>query len=409
MALGVKKLHFGAHRYCEEPNKVRMLQLPHNLGLNSMSKSLYLRLLQNQSSDERENLENFLSEGLCDLLNRLSRNEQTTLLTRLLSLDSLDLKKGTLHWEAQVGVETLCGFKYPDIVGFMGNTPQLVIESKVNAEYTWCQDEHGNWVHQLAAYGNWLNKINPKGVLVLLTSGTKPPHGFIGSEGDQEFGTQARRVITWQALHDVLHQVTELNLAKDFRLFLRERSLAVDNPTRQDFGTLEIYFSGPHQRIIRVLSTIRENLKGHFKNGFSWGLEEKYMYKGVAFEASASLIYSYGFLNVPGYEYYHWGVRFPIEERDGWEFAHMFPNQPGQPYIYCGYSTRDKDRAQHFIDNMPDNWLPNQDIPSNEDIFAGIACTDLGDMLAKGNFMEDMYGWVVDRFQEMNSTVGIKE
>ncbi len=48
--------------------------------------SLYSRLLKNKNTEERSNLENFLTEMLCDFLNRISTKETKEFLRQVLNL-----------------------------------------------------------------------------------------------------------------------------------------------------------------------------------------------------------------------------------------------------------------------------------------------------------------------------------
>src|SRR5271166_3894730 len=110
--------------------------------------SLYANLFRYREGRDRKPLENFLSEALKDLLNRLSKNEATEVIFDVLlnerrrtegpaaarSLNSLKIRlasSSSLHWDTQRRIDFAGRARIPDISAFGSGSRLLAIEVKV--------------------------------------------------------------------------------------------------------------------------------------------------------------------------------------------------------------------------------------------------------------------------------------
>jgi hypothetical protein len=380
-----------------------------------MGQSLYMRLLRQQSTPERSNLENFLTEGLCDLLNRLTGQQQRELLAALLGANSLPPqgRDSAIRWKTQQTVFIQdYNYKRPDLIGYLDGKPVYLVEVKVAAAFT-----HGRTqktqeterkepvdAHQLEMYGQWLAETNTEAQLVLLTWRSKAPDDFLGAESTQKYGVAARHCITWQNVHDKLAKRKDLPLANDFRTFLQEVAVATDAPNRQDFARLELFMDGASTRIRNFMMTIRTRLSTEFPAGMKWKAEASYQSDGYVEEPENRLIWAWGFLEGRTSDYICWGMYFPTEEDIPWGWKAAFPDIPRRPVSFVSAAFKQPADANRLLAGIPTDphWLRCfGGKVSSENEFPCLAVTPLEDLLAQAEPAEAVYEWIKSRFAEV--------
>lgn len=176
-----------------------------------MRSSLYSRLFRYAASSKRSPLENFITEALADVLDRLSKTRPSTVAECinhvLLHNSTTDRKvlmqkvKAARHfrWETQEYI----GRGSFDISLWGDGGRLLVIENKLGAGLTThATSENGEekLINQLEFYGRHLARHDPQAALVLLTQGTPAPEDFLLPEADRKYAVKTRAVCQWYQL-----------------------------------------------------------------------------------------------------------------------------------------------------------------------------------------------------------------
>lgn len=353
--------------------------------------SIYKRLLKYQESSEKSNLENYLTEILCDYLSRISKNENRLFIKNIvfhscnmthfkafMCKHKFDDKNTSIEWKTQYSINVSGTTKFPDLLGFINKEPAIIVEVKIGAAFTkrLHKDEMGNQVStpQLKDYGNWLNQANSNGALVLLTYSTNPPDDYLGKT--ESYGIKQRSYITWQQIYNWLKKINHENhdnsglyLTQDFMTFILENSMANESPNLTDFSALEIFISGSGERINGMMKFTREELEKKYKKNINWGKEKSYLNDGLyTVDYKQKLMWSWSILESKEYCFIAWGICYPTE-KDEWEWRHYFPDIPKKPFVFIGvFSDRDliKKNYNQSLDHRPEGWLWNNDI-NNED------------------------------------------
>ncbi len=167
--------------------------------------SIYANLFTYRPRPSRKPLEDFLSEALADLLNRLTYDKHVAFVTDVLLEGEARRDRssfmGGRHqaeflWATQVGMRSGQGTVFMDLLLRIDDQEVLVVESKVHAGYQMhmldgppsVAEPDGGQVNQMETYGKWLGercraRVPAEGrawpgALVLLTHRTDPPVGF---------------------------------------------------------------------------------------------------------------------------------------------------------------------------------------------------------------------------------------
>ena len=282
--------------------------------------SFYGRLFH-AGSAERERLEDFLTEILADLLNRLPERAKRHFCERFLLRDSdpsdrrawLDRasQPGNLVWKSQAWIAIAGMQKRPDLILYhrrsefahvpspgrhrasYRETPILIVECKVSAKF-------GS--DQLASYDKWLVQNGGSLVaLVVITHSTEAPVDF-RYKGRESYKARITTIRRWSELYswlsdDLDQAFPEKDLPPECALlrselveFLREERLMTDEPTFQDVAAARLYLnSGAHMRFVGFMTSIRNAVREKFGNLKGWPdkppqlwSEPSYEYGGVA-------------------------------------------------------------------------------------------------------------------------------
>lgn len=236
--------------------------------------SLYGRLYKYRERRERRPLEDFLTEALADLINRLPEHLARRFAERLLG-DRIEAtanlnevwRSGTrAKWVTQ---RPIYGGRIADLTLEIDGVPIILVENKISAgfqEHISFDESTGKTSrrHQLASYGQWISRESDKcwnGALVLLTHWTPPPADFLGD--DSTYGCSYRTTVRWSELArwlaaviraEGVHAADWAQLGIEFLDFLKEHHMDSELATQQDLAALQVYISAAD----RVRNTVEQ-------------------------------------------------------------------------------------------------------------------------------------------------------
>jgi len=365
--------------------------------------SLYSRLKKYQDTSERESLENYLTEGLCDLLNRMDRERQRAFLSTTIPTCTALQEIPRLKWKTQVSISMSAKSHYPDLIGYAKGKPVVVVEVKVGAAFTQSQKENEDGskelLSQLQRYGQWLHAENAgSGILILLSAFTQPPADFLDEEPD-EYAIKERHATTWQRVFEQLDTQEGVPLERDYKQFLEEAKVAVNNPTRKDFSILELYLDGPYERITHALKSIRAQLAREYPNSFNWGRDEKPQSLGFQYEWQNASATNWAMLPKTKDAYFHWGVKFPVDVNLQSSWASEHPQLEKSIGVFFGISADYEEDDEALKKAAPSGWSISM-VDSGNCEYPVICFTPLDTILEGDNFAEECFNWLKLRFDE---------
>jgi|GEM_PF-5321807 len=315
--------------------------------------NLFSRLYKYQSSDLRSQLENFCTEGLCDILNRMTLEQQHNFLKGIFVPIHSDKP---VVWQTQYSIICTQGsIRYPDLVGIVDDSVAYIIEVKIDAQFTIGIDDKGEQISQLEIYDRWLDKHaspNYAPTLILLTNNTQPEEAFLDSES-QKYRVLDRRVLYWQNVHDQLSVATDICYVEDYKQFLKQQGLAMDLPTRQDFAVMELLYSGDGRRLEGLMESVFEKLKQKYgcEPLFNWNREDKLRHGGSRANWDYAICWSWVILNKAPYQYFYWGIQFPELDVE-WNTLDNFSSNGSSPQIVLGYSTTESEYTRKALNDF---------------------------------------------------------
>lgn len=253
---------------------------------------LYRRLFKYAPRDKTP-LENFLTEALCDLLERITSSDRSAgecFIKRAFLAETEASSKifSKIHSAEHLTWNTQYTFKFnnecgrPDLCLSAGADIILVIENKVGAGLTTHSAPGGiddrDTRNQLEFYDDWLATTYPEAGLVLLTHLTDAPPGFVEYESVPELGEGVsshrykaafRRECRWTNVYECLltwcdgianqtqyeEQTVSRALTREFCSFLRENSMGLRKIENKDLELLDSFFS---QEILNTFKQLSE-------------------------------------------------------------------------------------------------------------------------------------------------------
>ena len=260
--------------------------------------SLYGRLFTYRERRHRRPLEDFLTEALCDILNRLPLAEMAEFVADLfLPAAAREIwrqqfgEANDLRWETQ---ESIGSDGRPDLILRCDGHPLIVVENKIGAGIGQRQAATGgdkDTRDQLMAYGQWLKgqcaARDWPGAIVLLTHFTSPPDRFGADE--TAFGVEWQHVCRWPAvwrwLASSASRVTDncavatwQALAAELVQFLREKDMTSETMTLYDLAAAEMYI-GSAARVSSLFNRIwNEGVYPVWREGY--GHTDAYVSRG---------------------------------------------------------------------------------------------------------------------------------
>lgn len=365
--------------------------------------SIYSRLFTYRPRPSRVPLEDFLSEALADLLNRLPRERHVAFVAEVLLKGAagtawLSFVAGKpdadLKWVTQRGVREGQNAGIVDLLLLVDGRERLVVETKVGAAVRGHaaavdgdDDEPGIAVadaSQLTTYGAWLARRCQghgwPGALVLLTHRSEPPQGY-GSAGYgvPHVGTcRWREVWRWARAAGADGSAapgTWAQLSIEFAAFLEAQRMSADYMTQDDIAQAQV-FVATADRVQHTFNAVAERLYG-----IRWEIGSGRI-RGASYDSVGAVAWTWFYLREPlnAKWYFAWGIRFPETSRF-WNGAE--PPLPSDPHAFVTLGTDNRPVPVAALDGgtLPDGWARAGD----HELVIGRKLTDLptdADMLA---------------------------
>lgn len=405
--------------------------------------SLYGNLFRFRERENHRPFENFLTEALADLLNRMPKDDVVELVSELfLAGDDVSCKawltyihaKEHLKWITQKSVGSGC----LDILLKVDGIATLIVENKIGAKVAERQtngdtdepvtddaerdlEEPETFnSNQLMVYGTWLRdqRLNEKwdGALVLLTLRTLPPANF--GRADVKYGVRCQSVCNWRQLWQWLNRKQTIDngrspgdkdkeawrgFCRELTAFLEENDMNEKMLTQRDIAAMEL--SLPTWRIMQEL--LKRCTDAAKKQLSSNGLKLKT--PDIQIHPEHSEYEAWVYLmppSAPEHMYVMWGVHFP--EASPW--PKTIQPYPCWPHVFV-WIGRDGDvpLPEKLLSSIPkpdrsDDWHVTQDNEENV-IFATRPLhefpTKIGESNEKGIEMEEIVAWVRERVRDI--------
>lgn len=279
-------------------------------------RSHYGRLFKYRETKGRTPLEDFLSESLTDLFNRLPKIEQLSFVDRLFVPSELKLK-----WHSVASASTELWMKTQvaitegrlDILILCDKQPIIVVESKIKSAVRKRPDDSD----QLHGYGHWLKRQADENdgnltIICLLTHLTPPPKGFI-EPGSDAYGATPKLVRWYQVAAELKAlscddrlRLDVRTLAEELYLFLLEQDMTSESPRLEDFAAA-IVFIKAGSRISKAFEDVFEHVSG-LRGVFPRGSISDDL--PLAFDSEQNLMHGWKYLSAPPLEtiYFAYGI-----------------------------------------------------------------------------------------------------
>ena len=230
---------------------------------------IYSRLFTYRDTPSVFPAENFLTEALADLFNRLPLLIRTEFLARMLPASCSSrlrnkCKDGKqIKAETQVSIVAAGSVKRPDMIVYLDSEPLALFEVKVHAALQMhrlgapeierpLQADTSEFVFQsqLKTYSEWISSQcsgDWPGAVVFLTHGTRAPNDFDndGREGNSVIGVTRtwKDIGSWFANNLDMNQseTTHCALASDFVDFLERQGLMTDFMNSRDLAATALF------------------------------------------------------------------------------------------------------------------------------------------------------------------------
>ena len=355
--------------------------------------SLYGRLFTYRAREKRNPLEDFLSEALADLLNRLPSDLAKVVFTRLIGQSDLPAAieriwtlRTLVEWKTQ---QTILDRKVVDLVLYLSGNPVLVIENKVAAGFqqhahSLVQGAPAIPVHQLATYCRWIGNHafdGWAGAVVLLTHSTPAPDGFV--ENRTLFECEHRCVMRWSDLSRLFarflddqedDQAPWRTFAHEFVSFLKEQNMAEELMTANDLSALNVFLPKT-DRIEATVNYVWLGLQPLWRP-FCQQIDQT-----IVYSTDYGCVWAFRYLKHTGltrYGSFSFGIRFP-------QITQVRKSSAGSGFPYIFIELEDANALA--ISQPGDNWIfdeedkvwtatrPVHTLPIDADLWAAEALT----------------------------------
>lgn len=314
--------------------------------------NLYGRLFRYRSRENRAPLEDYLTEALADLLERVPVQDQAKLIGNILGSERVWQKAFANHrhsWRTQVA----CGGGFADLVLELDGKAAVVIESKLYSGVR----SHGTRGNQLTTYGLWLAQIRDEALpsgLILLTHGTEPPTDMMT---EPEYGVEARAVLRWSELARWLSREGAVSdgsvwrsLARDLHSFLEAKAMTNDTITGSDVAAARLFLPGwtRWENTFRLLWSGADEVRTGF-------LSSKTSALSMAGDGGMLWQWSYAASPLPDSSWVAFALRFP-DASDWYSGAGL----PELPHLMLIIGADRSDLPVERIGSAPDGWLVHE-------------------------------------------------
>jgi hypothetical protein len=326
---------------------------------------IYNRLYRHRTGSASP-VEDFLTEALADIFNRLPMAERTELLVRILPKTCSSLLqnkcKAAKQIEAmtQVPIITAGSVKRPDMIVYLDNRKPLVLfEVKINARLP---------EHQLETYSEWMSSQCSSsgdwpGAVVLLTHKTLAPEGF---ENDGGKGQSIIRVTrTWKDIGDWLannldlkkSETTHCALASDFTRFLERHGLMTDFMTSRDLAVTALFVPA-YGALTHTFKTVISAVILKYPKSKSGNVHLDFWPPGNSYSA---WYYLNTTVNAVGSKFYiAIGICFP--DQGVLEFSEPVGLPKHEPFFFAMFEDNfGQKKASELLSEIPEGWIEAQD------------------------------------------------
>lgn len=292
--------------------------------------SFYARLFKYRARSDRLPLENFLTEALADLLNRMPRNQTIGFLTRCFgdahhALNWDDVLGSDLEWRTQVVTD----YGIIDAVLYSNMRPLIVLESKTWSSFRDHSTDLLN-ANQVSSYCTWLrSQVGPSGTgaALVISASAETPEGYkqpgyyaLETRGQTTWASFGRWLDTKEVRED-LNEATAM-LASEFHTFLKEQNLSNEVIAQVDVAALALLIPSwdRWEATFAAMWSAAEEVQNRF-------LSKKASSLYLNGEAGMLWQWRYGQSGVtPERFWIAVGLRFP--ESSQWYHAMRLPNAP---------------------------------------------------------------------------------
>ena len=324
----------------------------------SALKSLYGRLFAYRERPARRPLEDFLTEALCDILNRLSQHQMREMVefvsTFLLPTDAREAWREQVYdyrglaWITQVPIGASGRV---DLLLRNDVQPLIIIENKITDPHTQRLRDYGLWLKEKCEGHKW------PGAIVFLTHLTAPPEGF--GDRDPAYGVRWQQICRWPAVckwlataaqedsPDGRHSVQRI-LRDELAIFLKEKSMTSETMTLHDLSAAEIYVSSA-ARVNQLFKRIWEEAVKPDWGPMAYKHDAAQVERSVSsYDSEGAVLWDWIYLRPPHSAYdgdvwfLAWGIGFPAVGGDWWKDA--APSLPSRTYAFVCLSTTDGER-----------------------------------------------------------------
>ncbi|MGY3370219.1 hypothetical protein ACVWZL_007344 [Bradyrhizobium sp. GM2.4] len=278
--------------------------------------SHYGRLFKYRESKGRTPLEDFLSESLADLFNRLPKLEQLSFIDRLFVPSEL---KSKWHSRASTSIELWMKTQVAisegrlDILILCDKHPVIVVESKIKSPV----GKRPDGSDQLQNYSQWLKRQSDESggnvaVICLLNHLTPPPKDFIEPSSNHYEATP--KLLRWSQVAAELKSLSGddklpldvRTLAEELYLFLLEQDMTSESPRLEDFAAA-IIFVKAGSRISKAFEDVFEHVSG-LRGVFPRGSIPDDL--PLAFDSEQNLMHGWKYLSAPPLKtiYFAYGI-----------------------------------------------------------------------------------------------------
>ena len=332
--------------------------------------SLYGNLFRYRAGEARRPLEDYLTEALGDLLNRMPRAVMADFVSKLLLREEgarqnwLEITNaaGVFVWSTQRQIVSK-GKQYRlDLLLEVDGCPVLVVESKVghhvavhvnaleNGDMEVSGGDKGGRVceaNQLMTYGHWLASNPAHGssfrALAMITHSTAPPDDF--EQNSSNYGVPWTCMCRWSEVWRWLTDKSSLLdteganesaawcvLSKDLAKFIEENEMSVEMLTHLDISKLEVSI-GCQSRLNATFKNIADHLKSVLAENYAGRI-------GDVVYSEGGVIWAWIYLKPPMAPAtvdwaISWGIRFPSVS-EWWKEA--TPPLPHAPHVFVHLS-----------------------------------------------------------------------
>ena len=402
--------------------------------------SIYGNIFRYSPSTGRSQLENFLTESLCDLLGRLTildrKGIEAFVLEALVQTASTtsfrEHLQGAEHlrWATQHTITVECGVKQYkggifDLCLFADNRVLLVVEVKIAASFTSrlvdqpLEEEEGRIeqleLKQLELYDRWIAANAPDAGLILLTHLTPAPTGFLEKSSDERlspliyrYRTQLRAKSQWAGVYSWLinwckrstyqsDQGVFFRLAAfEFLQFLEEKNLDMEIVKASDLELLGSFFSNDVRKKLRlmfdstrkVVTPLLPNMRKQ-EPAVQLPLAEAWTQTQISWD--------WGYCYKDRWQELGWYVGWGLAGSKGlWDLTKISLPDALQAFVLFTADYKDIPATGEFLRLEKQGW---KNLQSPKQKRVGLITIDVR-ALAPGDFNASFQDWVVSRVRE---------